>query len=115
MSLAVRQALATAATAVADVDCDPHFIQSTRPGSAMVRLDRIEYPNAFGGICHWNVIVMLPQDQAQAEQWIDNHKTALREAIAEELVITSIQPQRLETKTAGVLLCVFINGHREEE
>lgn len=115
MSLAVRTALATAASTAEGITCKPHFIQSTEPGAAMVKLDRTVYPNPFGGICHWSVVVILPQDMAAAEQYLDSHIPAVREAVAEELVVTDIQPQRLDIPGVGVLLCVFINGHREEE
>ncbi len=115
MSQAVRQAIASAASTVEGITCAPYFVQSTAAGAAMVRLDRIEYPNRFGGVCHWNVIVMLPQDQSAAEQYIDDKIPAVRDAVGSELVVTQVQPQRLEIKGAGVLLCVFINGHREQE
>lgn len=115
MSVDVRKAIADAASTAAGISCNPYYVQSTKPGQAMVRLDRIEYPDKFGGVCHWNVIVMVPQDQAQAEKYLDEKIPAVREAIAGELVVTQIQPQRLELKGAGVVLCVFINGHREQE
>lgn len=115
MSLAVRNALAAAASTVDGIECEPYFIGSTQPGHAMVRLERIEYPNPFGGICHWNVVVMLPQDQAQAEQYIDTVGPLLREAVGAELVITRIQPQQLNIPKIGVQPVLFINGHREQE
>jgi len=115
MSKAVRETLAAAATTVEGVSCQPYFVQSTEPGAAMVRLDRIEYPNSFGGICHWNVVVLLPQDMAAAEEYVDTKIPAVKAALEGELVITQIQPQRLEIDGIGILPCVFINGHREQE
>lgn len=115
MSAAVRNALAAAANTVVGISCQPYFVQSTESGVAMVRLDRIEYPNPFGGVCHWNVIVLLPQDQEAAEKYIDAKIPAVRDALAEQLVITQVQPQRLDIPGVGVLPCVFINGHREQE
>lgn len=115
MSGVARQAIAAAASTVDGITCTPYFIQSTEPGAAMVRLDRIEYPNPFGGVCYWNVVVMLPQDQQAAEQYIEQHIPAVRDAIAPELVIDRIQPTRLDIPGVGVLSTVFISGHREEE
>lgn len=111
----VRQVIADAASTVAGISCQPYFVGSTEPGAAMVRYDRTEYPDPFGGVAHWNVVILLPQDQAAAEQYTDTHIPAVRAAIAPHLVITQVQPQRLDITGVGVLPCVFINGHREEE
>ena len=115
MNKLVREALATAASSIPGIKCLPYFVQSTEPGAAMIRLDRIEYPNPFGGVCYWNVIIMLPQDQAAAESFLDQKIPAIREAIAEHIVVTQIRPERLDLPGVGVLPCVFINGHREQE
>jgi hypothetical protein len=115
MSLAVRTAIATSASGVEGIECSPYFVQTTAAGMAMVRLDRIEYPNPFGGVCHWNVVVLLPQDQAEAEKYLEEKVPLIRAAIEEHLVITQVQPQRLEITGVGILPCVFINGHREQE
>jgi hypothetical protein len=114
MSDQVRKALAVAASTVEGVTCLPYYVQTTTPGAAFVRVDRTEYPDQFGGIRHWNVIVILPQDMGAAEAWVEAHEDALVKALQPELVVTQVQPQRLNTD-AGVLLCVFINGHREKE
>lgn len=115
MSEEVRNTLASAASTADGITCHPYFVQSSTPGDAFVRLDRIEYPNRFGGVCHWNVVVMLPQDQGQAERYIDEKIPAVVEAIAGVLTVTQVQPQQLNIPGVGVLLCVFINGHREQE
>lgn len=115
MSLAIRTLIADAANAVPGIAVQPRFVASTEPGAGMVRLERIEYPNRLGGICHWNVVVMLPQDQETAEAYMDDKLPALVEAVAEQLVVTQVQPQRLDLPTLGILPVVFINGHREQE
>lgn len=114
MSKANREAIATAASAAAGVTCHPYFVQTIDAGQALVRLERITYPNPFGGIGHYNVVVMLPQDQAAAEKYIDQKVPAICDAVAEALVITEVQPQQLNLPGHGVLPVVFINGHREE-
>lgn len=109
-----RQAIADAASSVDGVNVSPYFRQVTRPGQGMVRMDRTEYPNPFGGLVHWQVVVFLPQDLAQAEKWLDENGPVLRAAVAEELVVRSMAPQQLALDT-GAVPVVVIEGHREEE
>lgn len=113
MSRTVRIALATAASTVPGISCSPYYHQDTTPGTAYVRLERINYPNPFGGVVHWNVVVLLPQDIAQAEEYLEELLPQLHTALESELVITSAVPQRVEFPGVGVLPALFINGHRE--
>lgn len=115
MSNAVRKALAAAAETVAGIKCSPYFMQTTKTGSGMVRLDRTEYPNRFGGICFWQVLIILPQDIASAEKYIEDKQPELHEAITEQLVITVITPQEIVLNDGVRLPCLVIEGHREEE
>lgn len=110
-----REEIAYALSTVEGVTGHQYVVGSTDPGTAYVRLDRIEYPNPFGGVAHLNVVVLLPQDLADAERWIEARLPALREAVGEHLVITSVQPQQLQLTGVGVLPALFINGHREHE
>lgn len=116
MSLAVRQAIADAAGTVTGVKVEPRFTPVTKVGTGCVRLDRTEYPNRFGGVDHWQVIVCLPQDLTEAEKWIDDNRLALYTAVREELVVTSITPEQVvfDYGTAP-LPCLTIAGHREQE
>lgn len=114
MSAEVRDKIATAASAVVGVNVTPYFRQVTKPGQGMVRMDRINYPNAFGGVVTWQVVVLLPQDIAQAERWLDENGSVLRAAVAEELVVQSMTPQQLALDT-GTVPAVVIEGQREEE
>jgi len=115
MSAEVRQALAAAANAAVGIHAHPYFVQDTTPGSAEIRLERVDYPNPFGGVGKWNVVVLLPQDMADAEKYLDDVVLAkVVPAVQEALVVTSVVPQRVEFPGAGVLLAAFINGHREE-
>jgi hypothetical protein len=115
MSAAVRQILANAANTVSGVKCTPYFTQSLAAGSASVRLDRVEYPNRFGGVAHWQVIVFLPQELAAAEKWLDAKMPALHEALDGELVITSIGIQQVVVEAGTALLSAVVAGHREQE
>lgn len=115
MSAAVRAALAAAANTVAGVRCSAYYQQSTAPGTASVRLDRVEYPNRFGGVAHWQVLVMLPQKLDAAEKWVDDKLPALHDALEAELVITNAGMQQVITEAGVTLPCVVIAGHREQE
>lgn len=114
MSQAVRQALAAAASTVEGVTGHPYFVVTTQPGSVLVRLDRTEYPNRFGGVCYWSLVLVLPQDLAASEQYLEAKGPALREAVAGELVVTTIAPQLIDFG-AGSVPCAVFTGHREED
>lgn len=113
--MSARTEIAAAVSEVEGFTCHPYFVQDTDPGSTYVRLERIDYPNPFGGLAFWNVVVVVPQDQAEAEQYIETNLPVLLEAIGPHLAITSAQPQRLQLDGVGVLLTLFINGHREAD
>ena len=115
MSQVVRQAIATAANTVAGVKVTPYYRQVTEPGQGMVRFDRTDYPNTFGGLTTWWVIVVLPQDLEAAERWLDENGSALRGAVAEELAVRSMYPQQLALTDGSAVLAVVIEGQREED
>ena len=111
----VRQALADAASSLDGINVTPYFRQTTKPGEGMVRLDRMNRAaNGFGFMCTWQVIVLLPQDIATAEKYLDQRISDLVEAVSEELVVTSVAPQQLTLDT-GTVPCIFIEGNREQE
>lgn len=111
--MTARDDIARAASAVDGISAHPYYVQATQAGTAYLQLDRIEYPNPFGGVCFWNLVVLLPQDLASAEKYIELNVPLVVEAISQHMVVTSVRPQQLNTG-AGVLPCVFISGHREE-
>lgn len=113
MSTEVREKLAAAANAVPGITCTPWFRQTTKAGDAMVRLDRIEYPNVFGGLRTWQLVLVLPQDLAAAEKYIEDKTPALYEALSAEMVIRRISPQQLALDT-GTIPVLFIEGQRED-
>lgn len=114
MSAASRQALASAASTVADCKGHAKYVQSTAPGTVLVRLNRTEYPNRFGGIDFWDLYLIGPQDQAAAETYFEGKVPALRAALAAELAVTSVTYQRTDFGEGAVPTAV-ISGHREED
>ena len=113
--MSTRSELASALGTVTGVTAHEYVVANTQPGTAYPRLDRIEYPNAFGGVAYWNVVVVLPAGHAEAEQYLEQKLPALKAAIEPHLVITTVTPQRLQLDGIGVLPVVFINGHREQD
>lgn len=112
----VRQLLADAASTVDGITCSPYFVQSAAAGSAMVRLDHIEFPDVFAGVRTWQIAVILPQDFAQAEKFLDEKVPELLAALGprDPLQITRVTPAQLQLDTATVPV-VFIEGLREED
>lgn len=113
MSLEVRTAIAAAASTVDGIEVTPYFRQVTKTGTGMVRLDRIEYPNRFGGIATWQVIVILPQDVSSAEKFIDTNLAALETAVRNEMSVRRVTPQEIVLSDGSKLPCVIIEGTRE--
>lgn len=113
--MTVRDDLAAAADSVEGIDANAFYIPGTHAGHTFVRLERIAYPNPFGGIRHWNVITVLPPTLGEAERFLEEKVPLLREALEPHLVITEVVPQQLQLDAdRAPLLCVFLNGHREE-
>lgn len=113
--MSVREALAAAANTVTGVNVTPYYRQTAKPGEGYVRLDRTDYPNRLGGVCTWQVLVICPQGLAAAEQWIDAHSRDLRDALLDELDVTSVTPIQLITDTGTAVPVVAIEGTRTEE
>lgn len=111
----VRTQLAAAANTVDGVKCTPTYTQLSRVGQACVRRDRIDYPNAFGGVASWNVVVCLGQDMGRAEAFFDDTVPALVEALGEVMQVKSAAPQQLKLVDGTTVLAAFITGLREEE
>lgn len=113
--MSTRAEIAAAAGSVEGITGHEYVVGATDPGTVYPRLDRIEYPNAFGGVAHWSVVLVLPQDLAQAERYVEDKLPALKEALDPHIVITAVLLQRLQLDGVGVLPVAFINGHREAD
>lgn len=113
--MSTRTDLAAAAASVEGIKAHPFVTGDTEPGTVFVRLERIEYPNPFGGVARWNVVLVLPQDQADAEKYLGATLPGLLTALEPHLAVTSVVPQQLDITGVGYLPCAFINGHREAD
>lgn len=113
--MSTREDLQTAANTVPGIKAHAYVVGDTDPGTVYPRLDRIEYPNPFGGVAHWSVVLVLPQDLAEAERYVEATLPALKAAIDPHIVITAVLLQRLQLDGVGVLPVAFLNGHREAD
>lgn len=113
MSAAVRHEIAEAVQA-AGLTCTPYFRQTTTAGTACVRRGETTYPNRFGGIVTWEVVISLAQDVAAAEKFIDEKSPAIRTALADVFTVRRVYPARATYDTAQTNLLV-IEGTREED
>lgn len=111
----VRELIADAASTVAGISCTPYFRQSTKTGDGMVRLDHNDYPDRFGGLSTWQVLVVLPQDIASAEKYLDSKIPDLVTALSEALVVRRVTPQELALDNGTRLPVVVIEGIRESD
>ena len=113
--MSAREDIAYAASEVPGITGHPYVVGDTDPGTVYPRIDRIEYPNPFGAVVHFNVVLVLPQDLAEAERYLEENLPDLKAALEPHLVLTTVQPQRLDIPGVGVLPVAFINGHREAD
>lgn len=113
--MSARQDIADAANQVDGITAHPYLVTDLDPGTAYVRLDRIEYPTPLRlPVAFWDLVVVLPQDVAEAEAYVEQKVPLLFEAVRPQLVIDRVSPQRLDIPDVGVLPVVFISGHRED-
>lgn len=113
--MSARDDLATAAGTVEGLRAHAYVVAETDPGTVYPRLDSINYPNVFGGVVTWHVVMVLPQDYAQAERFLEDNAPALKAALDPVLVVTQIRRERLDITGVGILPVAVFVGHREEE
>lgn len=98
-----RAEIAAAANTAAGVKCSPSYSQISRPGHAMVRLGNATRDlSGFGFMVTWQVLIALPQEIAAADKWIDDHATALLDALAGAGVPEGFEPVELQLDSGRV-------------
>ncbi len=113
--MGAREAIAAAANTVPGIHVSPYYNQDLTPGVGRVRYDHTEYPNRFGGVVTWQVVINLPSDQADAERAIEQHLSQLVKALSAEMGVTNAGPQQITLPTGGTHVFAVISGTREEE
>lgn len=111
--MSFRDDLATAISTLDGVTCTPYHEQTTRLGAAMVRLDRrTRDDSGFGYMNTWQVVVILPQNIADAEKWIEDNGDDLIAAAEDLLTVLSLTPSQLPVGSS-LVPCVVLEGVRE--
>ena len=115
MSAAVRALLAAAANSHLGANrVTPYYRQSTTAGWGWVSLGaRNRDASGFGFMDTWEIRLVLSQEIAKAEKWIDQHSDALAAAISNELIVTSLTPAVLNLDTKTTVNALIIEGVRE--
>lgn len=112
----VRQVLADAVTAVDGLVCTPFFAGQIGAGTAFVKDGGIRYPNKFGGVQTWSVVIGLPQDLATAEAYMARKVPAVVRALLPHMQVTeSTGVQQLDIPGIGINLTATVTGLRETE
>lgn len=108
-----REDLAAALTAVPGVNVAPYYRQNAQPGMGFIRLHaKTRDDTGMGFMDTWQAWILLPQDLAAAELWLETNLPALIAAAAPHIVITTITPSQLVLEQ-GTVPGVVIEGARE--
>lgn len=113
--MTAREDIAASASTVDGITVLPYYVQTTQVGTGMVRLDRTDYPDRFGGLDTWQVIVVLPDDVAAAETYIEEKLPLLVAALRFELAVRWAEPRELVLKDGPNLPVLIVAGQRESE
>lgn len=82
-----RQAFANALSTVDGLKGYPYRPGSPRPGDAWPQWSGGTVDDASGQIMNgWSVLIMLPQDERAADEWIDDHAQLVGDALETEQV-----------------------------
>ncbi|HEY9415284.1 MAG TPA: hypothetical protein VIQ30_11025 [Pseudonocardia sp.] len=118
----VRQELADAVSTIDGITCFPNY-KDGKPGTAYVEFLRTEYPpvhGVLGGEDYWGIVVVLPDDLAAAQQFMDTHRGPLRQALMPAagpkwLIVTQIRPALVALPDNPSTKTMVVEGHRAEE
>lgn len=116
MSAEVREALSTAANTVDGVSVAPYFRTSIKPGDGFVQMNRLDRDESgLAYMARWSVLIVLPQNLAVAQKWLEERTDALLSALQTELVVTSVIPSQLVIDTGTEVPGVVFEGSRAYE
>lgn len=109
--MSTRAEIAAAAATVEGIHAHNYVCQDTTPGTVWPRIERTDWPNRLGDVTTWNVVLILPQDLADGERYIESDTvTALVTALRKVIEVTSTEPTRLQLDGVGTVNTLFING-----
>lgn len=110
-----RETIAAAASTVEGVDCSPFYTATSEVGGAWVERSRTTYDPglhpSYGAKPFWRVVVVMPQDVAAAEQWLEDNQEPLVAALYEVMAVQNASPLTLSIVDAPSLKVLQIDGH----
>lgn len=113
--MTVREDLAAAASTVDGITVLPFYVQAPPVGSGFVHYLRTNYPNKFGGIDTWQIVVAVPPNLAEGQNWIEANRQELVDALKDELIVRTATPTELILDGGSSLRALVIEGDRESE
>lgn len=115
MSATVRQEIADAANTVDGVHVHPYYRQGGQAGSGNIQFARIDFPNIFGGIVRWEVVILLPVDIASAQKRADELIPQLWQALSEAMSVDDVTAGTTSQDNRSGQPCLLVAGHRAME
>ena len=113
--MSAREEIAAAASTVDGVECTPFYRGAGEVGAGYVEWSRSEWPNRFGAVDFWSVVIVVPSEPDAAEHWVEDHRQALYDGISEALIVTTISPSLVPITDGPSLKAVTVAGHREAD
>jgi hypothetical protein len=107
----VRVVLAEAVSVVTGVTGHPRRPAAPAVGDAWPLWRGLDRGQGFF-VDTWAVMVALPGDEANADQWVDAHDAELEAALAPHMYVTGIAPVAMASE-AGESFGLMITGSRE--
>lgn len=115
MSASVRQEIADAANAIEGVNVHPYYRQGGHAGSGNIQITRIDFPNIFGGVVTWEVVILLPVDIASAQKRAEELIPLLWPALSEVIAVDSITFGTTSQDNRSGQPALVAAGHRAME
>lgn len=113
--MSAREEIAAAASTVPGVEVTPTYQLVSEVGRGYVTWLRTDYPNTFGGEDYWGVVIVLPNENAAAQAWVEEHRGALFTACSEAMRVTQARPSIDTPPDNPSQKILVLEGHRESE
>lgn len=115
MSANVRQAIADAANTVEGIHVHPYYRQGGKAGNGNIQISHVNFPNPFGGIVTWDVVILLPVDIESAQKRADELLPLLWPALSQALAVDDISFGTTSQDNRSGQPCLIATGHRAME
>lgn len=92
-----RQAIAAALSTATGVKGYAKRPTSTKPGDGWPLLSALDRADGLSFTVSWRVLVILPQDEVAASDWIDTHHEDLVDALEPVGFVDRLEPVKLDT------------------